>query len=66
MVVAHNSYCPKHGMQPFLNDECKQCSIEKERTEQERWNNLTVEEKLDELKQRVDSIEFTPRILGNY
>ena len=64
MALYMTDYCPKHGITRFNWHQCLDCLQENLNKEEERWNNLTINEKLDELKKRLDDIEFSPKTLG--
>ena len=64
MAIAYTGHCPKHGQQPFLNDICRACSAERDQAESDRWKSLSVEEKLDELKERLDRQDLASTKLG--
>lgn len=63
MVYFHTGYCHKHGYQDHLSGKCKQCSIEEQQTEEQRWQSLSTEEKLDELKRRMDNLTSRSDVL---
>lgn len=54
-MIQHKAYCPHCNQETnHVNNECIEC---KKTNEEKRWESLTLEEKVDELKGRVDEIE---------
>ena len=64
MALYWTDYCPKHGRTQFNGLQCLECLRENLNKEAERWNNLTTDKKLDELKERLDRVVFGPITLG--
>ena len=64
-MVEHTGFCPDcMKVTPHTNNECNLCARERGKEEQERWKSLTLEQRIEELKQRIDLIELRGRPLG--
>jgi len=64
MALAHVDYCPIHGQQNFLSHKCKQCMIEEEKAEEKRWESLTLEQRIEELRKEIEALKTINKPLG--
>jgi hypothetical protein len=61
MAFINDSYCPRcKKMTSHLNGECSICSDKEERKRIAKWNALTTNKKLSNLRKRVESLERGP------
>ena len=58
MVYLHESYCTDCGkLTKFRNSLCNNCEEKKKRIKVATWSVLTGEEKIEELKKRIEQLE---------
>lgn len=58
MAFIRNEHCFNcDKITTHINGKCTECIKHNENKEQERWNNLSIEDKVNELKQRLDHME---------
>ena len=62
MAFIQNGYCSKHGATSFINGLCSECNSEEVEKEKEEWNKLSVEERLDNLNERIKRLEQGPAL----
>lgn len=57
MALITYDYCLKHGEQQYINKKCQSCRQEELDKEEERWESLTLRERINELKERLDNLK---------
>jgi len=64
-MFKHNAFCPHCSKEtPHSNMECDICKKKEIEKEEERWKSLTLEQRIEELRQWIRSIEMRNRPLG--
>ena len=61
MAIIRHVYCTLcEDVKLHLNNECQVCAERKERERVAVWNALTVEEKMQDLRRRIEVLERGP------
>lgn len=61
MALMGEDYCTTcESTTMFVNRKCSKCSEREHREEVAKWNALTTEEKLQDLRRRVEKLEQGP------
>jgi hypothetical protein len=63
MAFRNDSHCIKHKkITPHINGKCYYCQQEEEKEEMNKWDAMTIEEKLRDLHLRLKQLEKGPPI----
>ena len=61
MAVVENKYCPKcEKVEYFCNGTCNSCRSDKYIQETAAWNALSVDQRLQDLRRRIEKLEQGP------